>query len=306
MSSETDVKAELQIKEGDEYVPPIVTHLIRSTYVAQTFKIQVMRPPLKYGEETTFPTLYATDGNLTFGIFSGIAHLLHSSVHAVQRFILVGIGYAGDSPRAGAYLRGRDFIFPGYPELSRAPPTQHGVLPADQGGKHSFGAEDFQRFIEHELIPLIDNQYATIPGERSYFGHSAGGGFGLFTLFTKSELFRNYIISSPGLTYHGRSPGGVHYENYDFMLERARQFAAAKRTLGGIRLCLSVGGKEEFEPELACWRLTSSFYQMVAFLKSAEIPGLELITELLLGETHATAWPIAYMHGVRAVLRITK
>src|SRR5262249_47412018 len=149
-------------------------------------------------------------------------------------------------------------------------------------------AVEFQQFLEYELIPFIEERYETAPGERTYFGHSAAGGVGLYTLFTPSPLFQNYIASSPGLTYGGEAPGGARYENYEFVLEDARRFIASGSALPGRRLYMSVGSDEEFQPNFENWRLTSSFYRLAALLKAARIPGLEFMAEVIPGETHFT------------------
>ena len=249
-----------------------------------------------------FPVVFVTDGNMVFDLFKGVASLLQAQQAPVRPFILVGIGYPGESPRAGAYLRGRDLIFPGYPQLTRQPPKgDPAVALPESGAKDSYGAADFLDFMEHELIPQIQDQYPADPCARTYFGHSAGGGFGLFTLFTRPHVFKNYVISSPGLIYHGRS-AGVEYDDYDFLLRNARQFIASKQTLNETCLYLSVGTEEEFEPGLAPWRLTSSFYRLAALLRAERIEGLELITEVLPGETHTTAWPVAFIHGICRLL----
>ena len=41
---------------------------------------------------------------------------------------------------------------------------------------------------------------------------------------------------------------------------------------------------------------------MAALLEAARIPGLTLTTEVFPAETHMTVWPMAFIHGVRAVL----
>jgi len=291
----------LKTEPGREYYPVIETHLIRSRRVAQTFRIQVMLPAIKRGETTRFPVVYATDGNFAFDVLKGISYGMQQSERDARRFIVVGIGYPDDSPLAGAILRARDLTFPHYPKLSLKPPPVEGVLVPREGAKDFYGAEDFQQFIRHELIPLMDERYMTLPGERTYFGHSAGGGFGLFTLFTQAELFKNYIASSPGLIYHGESTAGIRYENYDFVLDQARRFIASEKPLTGVKVYMSVGSEEEFEPNLSQWQLTSSFYRMAALMRRAAIPGLQLTTEVLTGETHMTAWPISFIHGIKAV-----
>ncbi len=288
-------------QEPWEYIPPVETHMLRSQHVAQTYKIQVMQPAQKRGEVTRFPVVYVTDGNFAFDVLSGIALNMQLSGRDAPRFIVVGIGYPGDSPRAGARLRTRDLTFPRYPQLSTEPLPVEGVPLAAKGTKDFCGGEDFQQFIEHELITFVDAQYSTLAGERTYFGHSSGGGFGLFTMFTKAHLFSRYIVSSPGLSYHGVTTAGVRYEHYDFVLERARAFVASGITLRGVKLYMSVGSDEEYEPQYLEWQLTSSFYRLAALLQAAAIPGLDLTTQVFPGATHMTAWPMAFINGVQAL-----
>jgi uncharacterized protein len=285
--------------DGWEYFRPVQTHLIRSKYVKQTFKVQVMDPARKRGERVRFPVVYATDGNLAFDALKGISYSIQRS--AAPRFILVGIGYPGDSPLAGELLRARDLTFPGHPygRIEHLPIED--VARVEEGSKDFFGAEDFQRFISEELIPFIDGRYDTLAGDRTYYGHSGGGGFGLYTLFTRPELFKNYIISSPNVVFNGEAPGGERYDNYDFLLRDARKFVESGKRLPAIRLYMSVGTAEEFEPGLDRWQLTSGFYRMAAILNGPAVPGLDLMTETLEGETHLTVWPLAFIHGVQAV-----
>jgi len=279
----------------------VESHLLSSKYVAGEFNIQVMRPVHRQGESTRFPVVYVTDGNFSFDVIKGISHSIQKSGCDAPRFIVVGIGYPGDSPAAGSLLRVRDLTFPGYPEFSRRPPAMEGVLTAPAGTRDFCGGADFQLFMARELIPFIDRTYAVIPEERTYFGHSAGGGFGLFTLFTMSALFRNYIISSPGLAFDGETSAGVRYQDHNFMAKIAEEFIASGRSLQGVKLYLSVGSVEEFESSVSQWRLTSSCLRLMKLLRSAAIEGLELATELLPGESHMTVWPLAFMHGIQAV-----
>jgi len=284
------------------YFPAVETHQLKSHYVNQTFKIDVMQPAREQGENGRFPTVYVTDGNLTFDMFKGLSYLLHESGTHCPRYVLVGIGYPGNCPLAGALLRGREFCFPGYPQLNRTPPRIEGVALPEAGAKDAYGADEFQQFLESELIPLIDGGFGTLLGERTYFGHSAAAGFGFYTLLSRPQLFRNYILSSPGLTFDGVSSGAVRYDNYDFVLRRAQAYIDAGDALDGRKLFLSVGSEEEFETRFASWRLTSSFYRMAALLKSQSIPGLEVFTKVFQGENHATVLPLAFMHGLQAVL----
>jgi predicted alpha/beta superfamily hydrolase len=64
--------------------------------------------------------------------------------------------------------------------------------------ENSGGGEKFNDFIEKELIPYIDKNYPTSP-YRTYVGHSLGGLMVINTLFTRPELFDNYIAIDPSL-----------------------------------------------------------------------------------------------------------
>ena len=294
--------------QGLVYFPAIHTHLIQSKYVQQTFQINVMQPPQKAGEGG-FPVVYITDGNIMFDMCKSISWLMQASQHDVPRYILVSIGYPGDSPFAGNLLRGRDLTFPGCPDFTVGSDYLRkwdGVLSPGPSSITYCGAVEFQRFIGEELVPFIDANYATRAEDRTYFGHSAGGGFGLFTLFTRGELFRNYVVSSPTLSYTNREGDGVSNRNCDFMAQRVLAFAASGQALPGIQLYMSVGTEEELDPLNASWRLTSSFHQIRALIRNCRIPGLNMMAESFPGETHSTAIPIAFMHGLQAVFGVRR
>jgi predicted alpha/beta superfamily hydrolase len=298
---------------GDDLVhfPRVETHLISSHHVAQTFKIQVALPPRRQSEVTRLPVIYLTDGNLVFNLFKEISSLLQTmGIHPFPSFILVGISYPSEAQYAGTFLRMRDFTTLDHPRVDKRSARSlfpiEGILTAEDGTKDHGGAEDFLRFIGDELIPFIDEKYQTIPGDRTYVGHSGGGFLGLLALFTQSRMFRNYVISSPGLFYDGETSGGFRYDNDDFGFPMAREFIASGQSLEGISLYMSVGSEEEFQSGYLGAQLTSSFYRMAALLKSASIPGLKMTIEVIPGETHMTVWPIALMHGVQAVFGLRR
>src|SRR5579871_4515425 len=209
--------------ETTQYFPAVDTHLIHSKHVAQTYKIQIMQPAQIRGAGARFPVIYVSDGNFTFDALKGISYSIQGASPDAPQFILVGISYPSECPEAGAVLRIRDMTFPGDPQLSTEPPPIEGVLVAEAGPGIFAGAALYQDFLLEELFPFIDARYGTLPDDRTYFGHSLSGGFGLSTLFTRPELFRRYIISSPALSYHGESATGEHYDNTEYLIARARE-----------------------------------------------------------------------------------
>lgn len=59
---------------------------------------------------------------------------------------------------------------------------------------------NFQIFIEKELIPYIENKYRTT-NDRILYGQSITAVFTLYTFITKPELFNSYIASSGAFPY---------------------------------------------------------------------------------------------------------
>lgn len=255
-----------------------------------------MQPVMSTHEEERFPTIYVTDGNLNFDVAKGLSHSLQMSGQ-VRRYILVGIGYPGDNPWAGLRLRFRD-LTPDYrAEISSwlgESPIQ-GIQGVEQGKKRWHGASDFLAFMRNELTVLIDETYPTMRGDRAYFGHSLGGGFGLHALFTGVDLFDRYVLSSPSISYEG----------VDHTLELATKYIECRKRVDA-KLVMTVGGEEEFEPGQEESRFVSSFYRLAALLRKAQVPGLDFRSRVFDGETHMSVWPISFSYGVQAIFGSTE
>ena len=153
---------------------------IYSELIADSFHVFVSIPDDYYSNEKKYPVLYVLDGDVAFGMASGIARYLQIGDN-IPELIIVGIGY-GELDKAAGEKRRRDYR-----------PTPTG------------GAENFLNFLNEQLIPHIDSKYRTIPDDRIVNGYSIGGLFALYTLFTKPETFNRYIIGSPTLTWDNYS-----------------------------------------------------------------------------------------------------
>jgi uncharacterized protein len=282
--------------------PPVDTLLLTSAYARQTFKIEVVRPPPASDGAAPLAVLYATDGNLTFDVLKGLVRALQLSRAPEANFILVSIGYPGATPSAGVALRARDFTFADFPRYLHPSALWADTLTVEPGSKDFGGGEDFRRFLQEELVPRIDSAYGTQRSRRMYFGHSSGGTFGLYCLFSAPELFRDHLIVSPALCFHGKDAQGKAHEHNDFALRKIEELISRGVAFDGNRLYLAVGAEEEFDPAAARWRFTSGFFRLAALLQEAVLPGLSLTTEIFPGEGHMSAWPVAFMHGIRDML----
>ena len=143
-------------------------------------KTIVVIPPYNYKDrpDEKFPVVYVLDpGNNLFATF-GIVNYYSDMLKIMPSMIIVGIV---SNDREKEYL----------PTPSKDQPT---------GG----GADKFLRFINSELVTLIDSTYPA-NSERCIIGHSAGGLFAIYALENQPELFDSFICIDPSLWYDDQS-----------------------------------------------------------------------------------------------------
>lgn len=284
----------MRFKETLYQAPDVDLHLLESKFVAQTFHIRVVQPASRIGGSERFPVVYATDSDDFLGGFATLAKSLQFHGET-PRFILVGIGY--ENARTAAVSRMRDFLtsairarFQSNIQQFTDSPWIGGVVDLEQVTQTT-GAAEFLQFIRDELRPLVAARYPVIPGDDTYFGYSAGGAFGLYTLFTQPDTFKRYVLGSPATSYDGEH----------FGIELVESFLATRRPMSA-RVFMSVGELEEFKSGFGKFDLVSGWALLAKFLKQAAIPGLDLTLQIFPGETHATAWAAAFSRGLKAVL----
>ncbi|MCB0644656.1 MAG: alpha/beta hydrolase [Phaeodactylibacter sp.] len=128
----------------------------------------------------TYPVIYLLDGSADQD-FLHIAGLVQFASYPWLEYcpesIVVGIANLD---------RTHDFTAPPHdPEYTEHAPT-------------SGGSADFMRFIAEEVQPYIAATYP-LSGERTLIGQSLGGLLATEILFTRPDLFDNYMIVSPSL-----------------------------------------------------------------------------------------------------------
>lgn len=131
-----------------------------------------------------YPVIYLLDGNAYFPAF----HAAKRAQTTLKPAILVGIGYPSDTPLD--FKRRAFDLSPPAPEERNKPP---------QGGQDLFIA-----FIEKRLMPHVAERFKVDEDQRSLVGHSFGGMFGIYTLFTRPDLFQHVVAVSPSLWWQDR------------------------------------------------------------------------------------------------------
>jgi predicted alpha/beta superfamily hydrolase len=162
-------------------VPPVTLEstehrTIASAKIGQTYDLFVSLPDGYATSGKTYPVLYVLDG----WHFPLLAFLQNNNLYSgrMQPVIMVNISHGiGVNPMP---LRARDFT-----------PTKMADEPT------SGGAAAFLEFLEHDVIPLIDRTYRTIPTDRGLLGHSYGGLFALYALEQRPGLFQRIVAASP-------------------------------------------------------------------------------------------------------------
>ncbi|WP_322362555.1 alpha/beta hydrolase [Pseudomonas sp. Teo4] len=131
-----------------------------------------------------YPVIYLLDGNAYFPAF----HAAKRAQDRLRGSIIVAIGYPSDTPL--------DFERRAF-DLSPPQPPERNTPP--QGGQ-----DLFLDFIEKRLMPKVNARFKVDQDQRSLVGHSFGGMFGVYALFTRPQLFQHVVALSPSLWWRDR------------------------------------------------------------------------------------------------------
>jgi predicted alpha/beta superfamily hydrolase len=173
--------------------------VIKSQVMGEERVILVRTPAAHARGSERFPVLYMTDGDAHLQHTSGTVSFLARNAR-MPEMIVVGITNTD---------RTRDLT-----------PTRVEQLPGTNVRfPTSGGADKFLKFVETEVIPLVESKYRTLP-YRVLAGHSYGGLFAVHAMLTRPELFNSYIAVSPSL----------QWDNY-CELERAKEFFKTRKEL---------------------------------------------------------------------------
>jgi predicted esterase len=145
--------------------------------------------------------------------------------------------------------------------------------------KIKFGlADKHLAFIRKDVFKFVESNYRTEPNNRTYFGFSAGGVFGVYALMTQPDSFKNYILGSP------------LDEKVPTLF--AQQHADLKNPQSGINVLTSYG---ELEKEVAPF--VEDFVSQLSNKKYKGIASIENVVAESYG--HNDSSPLVAAHGMR-------
>ena len=210
-----------------------------------------------------YPVIYLLDAQWDFKMMDSIYGSLKYDGF-IPEVIIVGITYSGEKPDYET-LRAKDFT------------------PVNTSNVSGSGdAPKFLAFLKDTVIPFVESSYQARPTERVLMGHSYGGLFTLYALFTEPSLFSGYVSGSPVTVY-----------DTDFSFKQEESYFAQHKELA-TRLYIFVGEKES---------LLYPVNRFVDVLKSRDYDGLELETRVIEGERHSSSKTEGFNRGMRFVLR---
>lgn len=232
---------------------------MKSASTGRSYDLYIRKPAdFDKNKDKKYPVLYLLDGQWDFKLLdSVVGGLLHDK--QMPDIVVVGITYSGDDADYDA-LRARD-----YTPTSGAP-------------EGSGGGPKFLSFIKTELIPFVEGNYRGDPARRILGGHSFGGLFTLYAMFTEPSLFWGYLAGSPDFTWDN-----------DFLVKQEADFATKHKNLP-VRLFVGVGGAEE---------LVTPGVSFVRTFSARNYDGLHWDARVIEGEGHAGVKPEFYNRGLR-------
>jgi uncharacterized protein len=268
---------------------------------AEPYRIYLYVPPDE-PPPRGWPLLCLVDGNAVFGtaVDALRAQALDPAGANVGPGVIAAIGYPTDEPY--------DFLRRSW---DLTPPPGREYPPFTPGGKHprTGGAEGFLDAIESDILPWIAGETLIDPARQTLFGHSFGGLFALYSLFTRPGLFSRYIPASPSIGWEdcvlssaeaaflASAPDGRpvdvrisagEYEGDTLAPFRARRPDAAQRL-----------AKQKAE------RTLGQAQDLAARLIAAGRSGLSASFEPFKGENHMSVLPTAVNRAVQAAFSLS-
>ncbi len=227
-------------------------HVIQSKVTGRPYHVLV-QTPRNANSDTDYPTVYLLDGGLTFPMLASYYQYLRFE-ETVPDAIIVGLSYAADTFDEGNY-RSTDYTAP------------------SEERQYWGGAADFQKVLRTEIIPFVEDRYASDPQQRILFGQSLGGQFVLFSALTEPGLFQGHIASNPAL-----------HRNLDFFIKTRPQ-----KPTGTTRLFIAMAEDDEPQYRVPARQWLDAWQKQPAFPSSVSI---------LPGHGHFSAVTEAFRRGL--------
>lgn len=257
-------------------LPGIEVRLLHSDVLNRDLQLYIKLPWTYERSDKVYPILYSTDANRSFPLYSTPSLIFETPGPDTPEIIIVGIGYSLETDRIKALVqwsvwRTHDLTPVNRPEIDQWWADRLSPLLAGEAVEvHSGGSDDFLASIRKEIIPFIESNYRASSTDRGLAGYSYGGLFTLYALFHAPELFKRYFAGSPTM--------------WDRLFIDEESFATSHSDLP-VKLFITSGANET--------ELLEKLQLLWERMRSRGYPGLDLSTQIIEGEGHASAYAAA-------------
>ena len=148
-------------------------------------------------------------------------------------------------------------------------------------------ADRFLPFLEDELDPMIRREFPTTGDRAGLFGHSHGGRFACYALFSRSPSFGRYIIGSPGNVFP--KPLIIDLEE--------RCYAAGKRL--DTRAFITLGSLERTSMFKGFDHITETYDKLVERLTDRIYEGFSFTAREYPDQSHISSASLCLAEGLR-------
>jgi|GEM_PF-1047259 len=253
----------VQLKNTEQFV-------LKSDYFKEEpFTIEVCLPK-NYDPAKSYPVVYLLDADKSIGMAKDIGDWLMWGKQ-IQDIIIVGIAYDKDD-NTWWINRSRDYL-----------PTSDTITEFGKAFPKAGGGDNFLDFIQFTLVPEINKRYSVNSSETGIIGFSFGGTLATYALFTRPELFKNFMIISPGLSWDN-----------SLILTIEKEFYQDHKTLNK-KVFISISSDD---PEVEVKSPTTIFIDNMI---DRDYKGLDFIHEYFENETHPSGYPRAITTGLSKI-----
>jgi hypothetical protein len=241
-----------------------------SKHTEGKYDIYLSYPDNYKSSGSLYPVLVVLDAEVNFGAVTYIVQRLVKDKLIPEMFV-VGIAYKGETNEEDYYsLRSRDFT----PSTDKEQEQRH----KDTFKFGTGGAENFVKFLSLELFPFLKNNYPIADKDKTIYGHSFGGLFGMHALINQPDLFDNYLLLSPSLWWN-QSKILKDFESNPVIASRQ------------LKLYMATGSMED--------NMVNDHLEMAGILERVDSNKLKLKSEILENETHRTIFGRGFTNGLR-------
>jgi uncharacterized protein len=266
-------------------LPGTEVRTINSRSTQLEYRISVALPrSYRSNPRKRYPSLYLLDANDHFGLVTQLTRTMAGP--QFPESIVVGIGYPVDDEQWATSMHVGKLRFSDLTPVVDRKTEEHFAI-ADQVDIQTGGSGKFLKFLQTELIPVIQANYRTSSTGRILMGHSLGGLFVCYALLHQPKLFKGYLASDPSLFYRDR-----------VVFNMERRFARAHNTLP-VKLYL---GNSQPESERSPSHMVSNLLQFAARLESRHYKGFKLTKQIHFDYNHGSVIAPAYQAGLQAVM----